>query len=203
MLDECLLTKGRLGVAGWIGADRVVDVRAIGTSLLLKHADLVDCFLFPAPIVAVVVVNGLQTAWYTQIMLPPTPTIITTLGVETRFLSERGVNCTPVGEREDFQTVHARHITHFHMPRMLPPDGPAYPYTYRHLRLILIYYTLFLISYKPRQSHPQRYTHSSSYCPPPATPWHQSELESQTVHLRLSAAPRYADTCLHIASEQT
>lgn len=70
-------------------------------SLLLRHADhqRLQCFLFPAPIVPVVLVNGDQTAWYTQIMLRTTPTIITTLGVETRFPSERGADCTPVGER--------------------------------------------------------------------------------------------------------
>jgi hypothetical protein len=60
VVDECLLTKGRLGVtvAVWTGAVRVVDVRAIETSSLLKHADHNDFFLFPAQILAVAVVNG-------------------------------------------------------------------------------------------------------------------------------------------------
>jgi hypothetical protein len=58
MVDECLLTKERLGVAGWRTADRLVDLAAIETSLLLRLADHDDCFLCPAPIVHVVVVNG-------------------------------------------------------------------------------------------------------------------------------------------------
>jgi hypothetical protein len=85
MVDECLLTKGRLGVAGWLDADRLVDLGAIETSLLLRLADRDDCFLFPrANCAVVVVVNGLQTGRYIQIMLHllPTSTIITALGVE-------------------------------------------------------------------------------------------------------------------------
>lgn len=117
---------------------------AIETSSLLRHADHNDAFLFPAQILAVVVVNAKRHGGIFKSLLLPPPTIITALGVGTRFTSERGVDCTPVGEERGLP-----YGLRFR-PSPLSHARPAYPKTCRHLRITSLYYTFILMSYKPR-----------------------------------------------------
>jgi hypothetical protein len=120
------------------------DVSAIETSSLLRHADHNDFFLFPARILAVVVVNGQRHGGiFKSLLLSYTHNNHRTRSRDP-LKSERGVDCTPVGESEDFHTVYASHLTPLSHAR------PAYPQTCRHLRITPLYYTFILISYKLR-----------------------------------------------------
>jgi hypothetical protein len=113
--------------------------------------------------------------------------------------SERGVDCTPVGESEDFHTVYASDLTPLsHARPAYPPDMPTSPHN-----IPLLYFPSYIVQ-DPSHLNIATCLHKilSKQCLKRFESRNAKQGHYPPAHLRLPAATRHPDACLHLASDR-